>query len=220
MIAGLRMFGAAWIYGRAPLRREESVLGGRSRFDFEQSARLSGSGRLGGADFRRLSVSKLANALRALAVRRIASARTDVLTRRFDSVKLDARRLIVFAPKTERYKNNGVREVPIAPILKRELVAHLKTMPQDEDFLIYENRRKAFDSGFRKIIFAAGLKKWPKTFQNLRSSCENDWIADNIPARFVAERLGHSVKTQETYINNGVLPEFFDRVTQKEPRFF
>ncbi len=136
-----------------------------------------------------------------------------------DSVKLDVGRLIVFAPKTERYKNNGVREVPIAPILRRELVAHLKTMPQNEDFLIYENRRKAFDSGFRKIIFAAGLKKWPKTFQNLRSSCENDWIADNIPAHVVAEWLGHSVKTQETYYLR-VLPEFFDRVTQKEPRFF
>lgn len=139
--------------------------GGRSRFDFEQSARLSSSGRLGGADFRRLPVSKLANALRALAVRRIAPARTDVLPRRFDSMKLDAGRLIVFAPKTERYKNNGVREVPIAPILRRELVAHLKTMPQNEDFLIYENRRKAFDSGFRKIIFAAGLKNQSKTLK-------------------------------------------------------
>lgn len=82
-----------------------------------------------------------------------------------DSVKLDAGRLIVFAPKTERYKNNGVREVPIAPILRRELVAHLETMPQNEDFLIYENRRKAFDSGFRKIIFAAGLKNQSKTFK-------------------------------------------------------
>ncbi len=136
-----------------------------------------------------------------------------------DSVKLDVGRLIVFAPKTERYKNNGVREVPIAPILRRELVAHLETMPQ-EDFLIYENRRKAFDSRFRKIIFAAGLKKWPKTFQNLRSSCENDWIADNIPGRFVAERLGHSVKTQETYINAAVLPEFFDRATPKRTATF
>jgi len=87
-----------------------------------------------------------------------------------DSVKLDAGRLIVFAPKTERYKNNGVREVPIAPILRRELVAHLKTMPQDEDFLIYENRRKAFDSGFRKIIFAAGLKKQPKTFRIINAT--------------------------------------------------
>ena len=87
-----------------------------------------------------------------------------------DSVKLDVGRLIVFAPKTERYKNNGVREVPIAPILKRELVAHLKTMPQDEDFLIYENRRKAFDSGFRKIIFAAGLKKQPKTFRIINAT--------------------------------------------------
>lgn len=79
-----------------------------------------------------------------------------------DSVKLDAGRLIVFAPKTERYKNNGVREVPIAPILRRELVAHLKAMPQNEDFLIYENRRKAFDSGFKNLFLSLVQKNSQK----------------------------------------------------------
>lgn len=71
---------------RARIRCEESVLGGRPRFDFEQSARLSGSSRLGGADFRRLSVAKLADALRALAVRRVASTGTDVFDPRFGEV--------------------------------------------------------------------------------------------------------------------------------------
>ena len=133
-----------------------------------------------------------------------------LLTR--ESVDLESRRLRVYATKTERYEKGGFRTIPIVPILADELVRHLETMPSSETYLIYENRRKAFDRGFQYILMQAGLKKWTKTFQNLRSSCENDWIADGIPSHVVADWLGHSVKTQEAYYLR-VLPEYFERVT-------
>lgn len=136
-----------------------------------------------------------------------------LLTR--DSVDLSERKLRVYATKTERYEKGGFRTVPIAPILAKELEAQLDVLPESEPYLIYENRRKAFDSGFRRILFDAGLEKWPKTFQNLRSSCENDWIKQGIPSHVVADWLGHSVKTQEAYYLR-VLPEYFDRVTAPE----
>lgn len=129
------------------------------------------------------------------------------------SVDLDGRKLRVHSTKTERYgENHGDRIVPIVPTLYAELERQLALMPKSEPFLIYENRRKGFDSGFRRILFDAGLKKWPKTFQNLRSSCENDWVREGIPPHVVASWLGHSVKTQEAYYLR-VLPEYFDRVT-------
>lgn len=133
-----------------------------------------------------------------------------LLTR--ESVKLSERKLVVFATKTERYERGGFREVPIVPRLAKELETHLDILPKCEPYLIFENRRKAFDSGFRRILFDAGLEKWPKTFQNLRSSCENDWIKQGIPSHVVADWLGHSVRTQELYYLR-VLPEYFDRVT-------
>ncbi len=133
-----------------------------------------------------------------------------LLTR--ESVDLDERKLTVYATKTERYEKGGYRTVPITQLLARELETQLDILPNSEPFLIFENRRKAFDSGFRRILFDAGLEKWPKTFQNLRSSCENDWIKQGIPSHVVADWLGHSVKTQEAYYLR-VLPEYFDRVT-------
>ena len=134
------------------------------------------------------------------------------LALRRESVDLRARRLMVHSSKTERYgENHADRVVPIAPVLFRELTKQLDELPAAEAFLIYENRRKGFDSGFRRILFDAGLDRWPKLFQILRSSCENDWIRDGIPSHVVASWMGHSVRTQETYYLR-ILPEYFDRV--------
>lgn len=129
-----------------------------------------------------------------------------------DSVDLRTKRLKVHSTKTERYgEEHADRVVPIVPVLARELDKQLQEQPTGESYLIWENRRKGFDSGFRRILFDAGLEKWPKLFQNLRSSCENDWIKDGIPSHVVASWLGHSVRTQEAYYLR-VLPEYFDRV--------
>lgn len=54
------------------------------------------------------------------------------------------------------------------------------------------NRHKPF----RQIIKHAGLKPWPKLFQNLRSSCETDWLDSGMPAQVVANWIGYSVKVE------------------------
>ena len=41
------------------------------------------------------------------------------------------------------------------------------------------------------LVTRAGLTPWPRTFQNLRASCETDWV-DRCPAHAVAKWLGHS----------------------------
>lgn len=129
-----------------------------------------------------------------------------------DSIDLGARRLKVHSSKTERYgEQHADRIVPIVPVLAAELERHLDALPASEPYLIWENRRKSVDSGLRRILFDAGLEKWPKLIQNLRSSCENDWIRDGIPPHVVASWIGHSVRTQEVYYLR-VLPEYFDRV--------
>ena len=53
---------------------------------------------------------------------------------------------------------------------------------------------------FLQIIKNAGLNPWPKLIQNLRASCEPEWIDSGIPAHVVANWIGHSVKVQnESY---------------------
>jgi len=49
---------------------------------------------------------------------------------------------------------------------------------------------------FEKIIEAAGLTVWPKLIQNLRASCETEWLDYENPAHVVARWIGHSVKVQ------------------------
>ena len=46
------------------------------------------------------------------------------------------------------------------------------------------------------IIKRAGLKPWPKLIQNLRSSCETEWLDSGMPAHVVTNWIGHSVKVQ------------------------
>ena len=47
-----------------------------------------------------------------------------------------------------------------------------------------------------KIMERAGLTVWPKLIQNLRGSCETDWLDGGNPAHVVARWVGHSVKVQ------------------------
>ena len=46
-------------------------------------------------------------------------------------------------------------------------------------------------TSFHKIIMRSGHKPWPRLFQNLRGSCETDWV-DDYPSHQVASWLGHS----------------------------
>ena len=46
-------------------------------------------------------------------------------------------------------------------------------------------------TSFHKIIERAGHRPWPRLFQNLRGSCETDWV-DHYPSHQVASWLGHS----------------------------
>ena len=44
---------------------------------------------------------------------------------------------------------------------------------------------------FTKIVIRADCKPWPRLFQNLRASCETDWVEKH-PAHECAAWMGHS----------------------------
>ena len=50
-----------------------------------------------------------------------------------------------------------------------------------------------FSTHVRRIILKAGHKPWARLLQNLRASCETDWV-ELYPAHAVAKWLGHSPK--------------------------
>ncbi len=112
----------------------------------------------------------------------------------WSDIDWDAGRLTVRSGKTEHHGGgHAVRHVPICPALLGILE---ETYDQAEDGATLVVPRVTGGSvnlrtTFEKIITRAGLVAWPRLFQNLRSSCETDWV-ELYPAHEVAAWMGHS----------------------------
>lgn len=93
---------------------------------------------------------------------------------RWSDVDFVRRRMLVRSPKTEHHKGRESREVPIVP----ELMPFLRAAFDPENVrVIMLHRGENLGTQAQRIIKRAGLTPWPKTFQNLRSSCETDFTA-------------------------------------------
>ena len=103
-------------------------------------------------------------------------------------------RLTVLAKKTEHHGgDHAVRVVPIQGALHEILREAFEQAPEGATLVA----PKAAGGGlnlrttFTKIVARAGCKPWPRLFQNLRASCETDWVEKH-PAHECAAWLGHS----------------------------
>lgn len=103
------------------------------------------------------------------------------------------KRIIVHSPKTERYKDQESRVIPLFP----ELVAPLREVfelakPGTVPVITrYRQATQNLGTTFVKIIKRAGLVPWPKPFQNLRSTRETE-LMEIFPSHVVVSWIGHS----------------------------
>ena len=94
----------------------------------------------------------------------------------------------------------------------REGATSWEKVPEGEKYVVWENRRKNFDTGFKRILFWAGLTPWQKLFQNMRANAENDLVEDGYPTHVVGEWIGHTPKMPlQHYLR--VLDSYFDKAT-------
>jgi integrase len=101
--------------------------------------------------------------------------------------------LTVHSPKTEHHAGHAVRIVPVAPEIQ-PILFELFEMATEGDVLLFSKLKASsgnLRTTFHKIIVRAGHKPWARLFQNLRGSCETDWVGVH-PAHEVASWLGHS----------------------------
>jgi integrase len=119
----------------------------------------------------------------------------------WDHIAWDAKRIsIVSSSKTEHHSKRAVRIVPLLPQIEKELLAlHLEAEEGAE--LVFPDVRA--DSNLRttleKIIARAGVKQWPKLWQNLRASGATDF-ARTLPSHVAAAICGHTEQiAQEHY---------------------
>jgi integrase len=103
-------------------------------------------------------------------------------------------RLTVRSPKTEHHGGgHAVRLVPMVPRL-REVLADAFDAADDGESLVVPLAARVganLRTTAEKIIVRAGAEPWPRLFQNLRASCETDWV-QKYPAHVCAKWLGHS----------------------------
>lgn len=115
------------------------------------------------------------------------------LALQWSDVNWELGRLTVHSSKTEHHGHES-RDVPIFPELRPYLDALFMQPPNGNDFIIqrYRNKNANLRTQLERIIRKAGLKPWPKLFQNLRSSRATE-LAKDYPAHVAAAWLGHSI---------------------------
>ena len=147
-----------------------------------------------------------------LALYRIGGLRySEALLVQWCDVDFVGRRLLVHSPKTARIKGRESRVIPLFPRLREILEDLWETVPENgSPYVISENRttiRKHVD----RIVFYAGLNRWERLIQNLRSSCAID-VQKKFGELAESEWIGHSPQTAKDHYLH-VLDADFEEAT-------
>lgn len=105
-------------------------------------------------------------------------------------------RLTVRSQKTEHHgAEHAVRVVPISADLRLILDDAWSVAGEGATLVAPQaaNPTSNLRTTMEKVIVRAGHQPWARLFQNLRASCETDWV-EQYPAHVVAKWLGHSPK--------------------------
>lgn len=104
------------------------------------------------------------------------------------------------ASKTERHDDAGIRVVPMFPELVPLLQAVFDEAPEGATHVITRYRTAAVNlrTQFQRYIEKAGVKPWPKLWQNLRASRATE-LADLFPSHVCAAWLGHTERIADAF---------------------
>ena len=131
---------------------------------------------------------------------------SEALVLRWSDVLWDQNRIVMPSPKTAK-QGKPSRTVPLFPELLPVLREWSENSPDGSEYVISSLVSGSNRSGrqgrnlrkpFQKFISLAGFDPWPKPFQNLRSTRENELERFN-PSHVVQDWIGHSRKTAEDH---------------------
>ena len=149
--------------------------------------------------------------LRALlALYRIGGLRrAEALGVKWRDVDFARGRLLVRSTKTERHTGHDKRVVPLFPELRAELERLWDLTPEGAPEEIIQLRGSAVYKKLEFVVFQAGLTKWERLIQNLRSSRAIE-IEREFGSVAESEWLGHNPATARRHYLH-VLEEEYDR---------
>ena len=144
---------------------------------------------------------------------------SEILALKWSDVDWERGRMLIHSPKTEHHEGRECRMVPLFP----ELVPYLREVFEQAEpgteYVItrYGEHNSNLRTQFQRIIHKAGLKPWPKLFQNLRSTRETE-LAERWPEHVVCAWIGHSrVVARKHYLQ--VTDEHFEQAAQNAAQY-
>jgi integrase len=149
------------------------------------------------------------------------------LALRWSDVNWEKDRFTVRSPKTEHHEGKAFRLVPIFPELRPYLLKAFEEAAAGSEFVVTRCRSGETNlrTQFTRIIGRAGLKPWPKLFQNLRATRETE-LNETFPMHVVCSWIGHSATvamkhylqvTEEHYQKAGQNPGQHMHETTRKP---
>ncbi|MDV6033262.1 MAG: tyrosine-type recombinase/integrase [Phycisphaera sp. RhM] len=130
--------------------------------------------------------------------------RCELTSLKWTDILWDQNKLRIESPKT------GLRFCPLFPELHSVLLTASENAPERSVFAIQRYRRTSnLGTQANRIIEAAGLTPWPKTFVNLRASRRTE-LQESFPDHVINAWLGHSSKVAEKHYLQ-VTPDHWDR---------
>ena len=133
---------------------------------------------------------------------------------RWSDIDWEHGRMLVRSPKTEHHKGHESRLVPLFPELVPYLREAFEQAEPGTEYVITRYRRPNSNlrSQLERIIIKAGLKPWPKLFQNLRSTRETE-LVERWPEHVVCAWIGNSkAVAREHYLQ--VTDEHFEQAAK------
>lgn len=129
---------------------------------------------------------------------------SEVLSLRWQDVDFARGRMVVQSPKTEHHPGGASRVVPIFAELRPFLDDAFELAADGAEYVVAGNYREAamtpkgwaccnLRTQFERLLTRAGVRSWPKPFQNMRASRETE-LAALFPIQVVTAWLGNTPK--------------------------
>lgn len=119
---------------------------------------------------------------------------TEVQALRWCDVNWDQDRLLVHSIKTEHIDGRQTRWCPIFPEIRPFLEECFAEADEGAEFVLSKRRsmtHRGLIAQYERILFHAGVPRYPKLFQNLRSTRQTE-LADEWPLHKVIAWIGNS----------------------------
>lgn len=118
---------------------------------------------------------------------------SEILRLRWNDIDWGKGRLTVHSPKTEHHAGHETREVPLFPEIRESLMQVFEQAEPGTEHVITRYRLNNLNlrQQFGRILAKAGVKPWPRLFQNLRSSRQTE-LCQDFPEHVVCCWMGNS----------------------------